>query len=457
MPVEATASHPDRYDVGHAVAGDAAKPFAASRGAPAKGPPLTPPSPSSPPISAAHLRAITWLSLAAFASAAATRLCDPMLPDLVRHFGRSAAETAHAVSGYAIAYGCCQVVFGPLGDRLGKYRLIALCALACVPGCVLAALAGSLDGLVLARMLTGVAAAGIIPLAMAWIGDTVPYEQRQSTLARFLIGQVLGMVSGQFIGGVFADTLGWRGAFWAMAVLYLGVGLAVLAESRRGTVQGLLHSASASAPGSQGSAVPMGMFGQIRTVWQSRWARHILALVFVEGALIFGALAFVPTHVHTRFGLSLTASGALMACFGLGGLSYVLFARHFVQRLGEAGLARFGGCALTLAWLLLLLGPHWGWAVPACYLSGIGYYALHNTFQTNATQMAPSVRGTAVSLFASSFFLGQSLGVSLAALAMARLGLAAPFVVAAALMPPLSFGFAWLLSRHHRKDTPHTV
>ncbi len=408
------------------------------------------------PVSAPHLRAITWLSLAAFASAAATRLCDPMLPDLARQFGRSTAEAAHAVSGYAIAYGCFQVIFGPLGDRLGKYRLIALCALACVPGCLLGALAGSLDALVWARMLTGVAAAGIIPLAMAWIGDTVPYALRQSTLARFLIGQVLGMVGGQFIGGVFADTLGWRWAFGAMALLYLGVGLAVLAESRRGTVQAFLKHATASAP-ENGTAAPQGMFRQMRVVWRARWARCILALVFVEGALVFGALAFVPTYVHTRFGLSLTASGGLMACFGMGGLSYVLFARHFVQRLGEVGLARLGGSALTMAWLLLLCAPHWAWALPACYLSGIGYYALHNTFQTHATQMAPTVRGTAVSLFASSFFLGQSLGVSLSALAMTQLGLMAPFLVAGALMPPLSFGFAWLLARHHRSTPLHTT
>ncbi|WP_338440192.1 MFS transporter, partial [uncultured Aquabacterium sp.] len=188
---------------------------------------------SSPaPISASHLRAITWLSMAAFASAAATRLCDPMLPDLARHFGGSAAEVAWAVSGYAVAYGCLQVIFGPLGDRLGKYRLIALCTLACVPGSLLAALASSLDGLIAARVLTGVTAAGIIPLAMAWIGDTVPYEQRQSTLARFLIGQVLGVVGGQFIGGIFADTLGWRWAFGAMALLYLAVGVGVLAQAR---------------------------------------------------------------------------------------------------------------------------------------------------------------------------------------------------------------------------------
>lgn len=414
------------------------------------GPPLTQAeaTPSSPPLDAAHLRAITWLSLAAFASAAATRLCDPMLPDLARHFGSPAAEVAWAVSGYAVAYGCLQVVFGPLGDRLGKYRLIALCTLACVPGSVLAAMASSLHGLITARMLTGVTAAGIIPLAMAWIGDTVPYDQRQHTLARFLIGQVLGVVGGQFIGGVFADTLGWRWAFGAMALLYLAVGLGVLAESRLQARRG--HSpgpGSATAP--QADAPPADMLGQIRLVWQTPWARTILAVVFTEGALIFGALAFVPSHVHNRFGLTLSAAGGLMACFGAGGLSYVLFARHFVQRLGEVGLAKLGGCALGLAWLTLVLAPAWGWTLLACYLSGVGYYALHNTLQTNATQMAPRVRGTAVSLFASCFFLGQSVGVSLAAWAIARLGPLSPFIVSAVLTPALALGFARLLQARH--------
>lgn len=422
-------------------------PFAASRGAPAKGPPLTPPPPSSPTISADHLRAITWLSLAAFASAAATRLCDPMLPDLARHFGGPAAEVAWAVSGYAVAYGCLQVIFGPLGDRLGKYRLIALCTLACVPGSLLAAMASSLHGLIAARMLTGVAAAGIIPLAMAWIGDTVPYEQRQSTLARFLIGQVLGVVGGQFIGGIFADTLGWRWAFGAMALLYLAVGVGVLAQSRR--LAGSGHTVTPITAAASPDAPPTDMLGQMRTVWQTPWARTILAVVFTEGALVFGALAFVPSHVHDRFGLTLSAAGGLMACFGVGGLSYVLFARHFVQRLGEAGLARLGGGALGLAWLTLMLAPSWGWALLACYLSGLGYYALHNTLQTNATQMAPSVRGTAVSLFASSFFLGQSVGVSLAAVAIARWGPLSPFLVSAVLTPALALTLARLLRRRH--------
>lgn len=410
-------------------------------------PASSPVSPPPAPISSAHLRAITWLSLAAFASAAATRLCDPMLPDLARHFGGPPAEVAWAVSGYAVAYGCLQVIFGPLGDRLGKYRLIAMCTLACVPGSLLAAVATSLHSLIAARMLTGVTAAGIIPLAMAWIGDTVPYAQRQSTLARFLIGQVLGVVGGQFIGGVFADTLGWRWAFGAMALLYLAVGVGVMAQSRRLAQPG--HPEVTDTAVTAVDKAPSDMLGQMRTVWRTPWARTILAVVFAEGALVFGALAFVPSHVHDRFGLPLSAAGGLMACFGIGGLSYVLFARYFVQRLGEVGLAKLGGAALCLAWLTLMIAPSWVWTVPACYLSGLGYYALHNTLQTNATQMTPSVRGTAVSLFASSFFLGQSAGVSLAALAIARVGPMSAFAASAVLTPALALLFARLLRQRH--------
>ena len=58
--------------------------------------------------------------------------------------------------------------------------------------------------------LSGAAGAGIVPLSMAWIGDTVPYERRQATLARFLTGTILGMSAGQLAGGLFADTVGWR-------------------------------------------------------------------------------------------------------------------------------------------------------------------------------------------------------------------------------------------------------
>lgn len=391
---------------------------------------------------AQHRRAVALLSVAAFASSASARLCDPMLPDLAAQFATTPATAAHVVSAFAVAYGLLQVFFGPLGDRVGKYRLVALTTLGCTLGALGAAFATSLDWLVVARLLMGASAAGIIPLAMAWIGDTVAYEQRQATLARFLGGQILGTIGGQFIGGVFTDSVGWRWAFAFLAALYIAVGWLVLHESRANPVAA--HTKNPE----QGHS---GVLAQAAVVFAVPWARVILSVVFVEGMLVFGGLAFVPSYLHERFGLSLSMAGAVMAGFGLGGFSYILFARHFVRRFGEVGLAGGGGLLLAGAWLLLTLAPSWPWALPATWLAGLGFYKLHNTLQTNATQMAPEVRGTAVSLFASSFFLGQSLGVALAALMLARLGSTPLFAALAGLIPLLAALFAWLLAGHHRQ------
>ncbi len=395
-----------------------------------------------------HRRAVTLLSLAAFASAASARLCDPMLPDLARTFLASPGETAQVISSFSVAYGLLQVFFGPLGDRLGKYRLIAWTTLACTLGSLGAVLASSLHWLILSRLLTGASAAGLIPLSMAWIGDTISYEHRQATLARFLAGQIVGVIGGQFIGGLFTDTLGFRWAFGFMALTYLVVGLWVLKESRSNESTRHVHNEQAG---------KTGVLAQGVSVLRVRWARVILLTVFVEGMTVFGTMAFVPSYLHHRFGLSLTMSGAVMATFGLGGFSYILFARQFVSNFGEVGLAKMGGLLIGAAWLILALGDSWSWALPACTFVGLGYYMLHNTLQTNATQMAPQVRGTAVSMFASAFFLGQSLGVVLASILLARTGMTALLVLAALALPVIGLAFSRALKVHHQLGRTATL
>lgn len=383
-------------------------------------------------------RAILLLSGAAFASSVSARLCDPMLPILAQTFMATPGEVAHVVSGFAVAYGLLQAFFGPLGDSLGKYRLIALASLLCTVGAFGAAVAVSLNYLVLARVLTGAAAAGIIPLAMAWIGDNVPYEERQPVLARFIGGQIAGVIAGQFIGGLFTDTIGWRWAFWFIGALYVVTGLSVLREHRRNPL-----ARHVSRSGGKSS----GLFGQIAILFSVPWARIILVIVFLEGMLVFGGMAFIPMYLNERFALKMSAAGALMANFGLGGLIYIFFAKHLVRRLGERGLALSGTVLIAAAWVMLALCSGWAWTVPACVLLGIGFYMVHNTLQTNATQMAPQVRGTAVSLFASSFFLGQALGVSLGGVLYEHLSAFALFSTSGLLILPLGWMFSWLLSR----------
>jgi len=92
----------------------------------------------------------------------------------------------------------------------------------------------------------------------------------------------------------------------------------------------------------------------------------------------------------------------------------------------------------------------WYWAILASMGCGLGYYLMHAVLQTNATQMAPSVRGTAVSLFACFLFTGQALGVAAGALIVDGLGIEWVLVFAAMTLPVLGLGFGASLKRKKR-------
>jgi MFS family permease len=97
------------------------------------------------------------------------------------------------------------VVCGPLGDRYGRYRTIAAAAAVSAFGSAACAIAPSLDLLVAARLVSGATIGAFIPLALAWIGDTVAYEKRQPLLARFLVGQMAGVAFGTAAAGWLAE------------------------------------------------------------------------------------------------------------------------------------------------------------------------------------------------------------------------------------------------------------
>jgi predicted MFS family arabinose efflux permease len=73
---------------------------------------------------------------------------------------------------------------------------------------------------------------------------------------------------------------------------------------------------------------------------------------------------------------------------------------------------------------------------------GITFYMLHATLQTHGTQMAPEARGSALALFALCLFVGQAIGVPLAAPVVDRWGAVPIFWVAAIVLPALAVYFA---------------
>src|ERR687888_914359 len=146
-------------------------------------------------------------------SSASLRATDPLLPLIAEDYAVTTGAAAAAVTAFALAYGLLQVVCGPLGDRYGRYRTIAAAAFLSALGSLACAAAPDLRALVAARFVSGATIGAFIPLSLAWIGDTFAYARRQPVLARFLIGQMVGIGFGAAAAGWLAERYGWGAVF----------------------------------------------------------------------------------------------------------------------------------------------------------------------------------------------------------------------------------------------------
>ena len=380
--------------------------------------------PAEPP-----LRTIALLALAAFGGALNIRISDSLLPQVAAGFSTTVGKTAIIVTAFTVGYGLFQLVFGPVGDRFGKYRVAGIMSLGSGVATMSAAFVSTLGDLTIARFLAGAISSAIIPLAFAWIGDAIPFERRQAVLARFLTAQFSGILLSQAAGGYIGAQFGWRTVFIVVGAVHLIAGIAVLAELKLN-------------PNAQPSAVPgansfRATLDGSRKILARPFVRVMLVAVFLEAFAMYGAFSYVGADLVHRLGTSFAVAGLVLAVFGVGALGYSFSARWLLSRFGERGLVLLGGGIIAAGFGWLAIAPSVGLTMPPLVLLGFGFYMFHNTLQTNATQMAPEARGLAVSLFAFFLFIGQSIGVALAAPIVDHFG-APPVYLAAAVLLPLT-------------------
>jgi len=365
----------------------------------------------------AAARPVAVLTLSAFVAIAAVRITDPLLPQLARDFATTATGASIVSSGAMVAYGGCQVGFGPLGERHGKYTVVTAVTLLGAALMLASTLVQSLEALAVLRVATGAAAGAVVPLSIAYIADGTPYDVRQRVLARFLSGQILGMLVAQAVGGVGADYIGWRGVLAVLGALYAIVGATLLLELRSPRV---VERRQRQFRISQAVA-------RYRVLVQLGSVRRVLALVGTEGFLLYGALTFVGAFLKNELGMSYTGLGLVLACFGVAGLGYTALAPYFVRHLGERGMLFVGGLLMASGFAACSL-TRVGWPVAlAMASSGLGFYLMHNTLQTRASQLAPGERGLGMSMFSSVYFVGQAVGVMTCAAMIDTFGYRAMF------------------------------
>jgi MFS family permease len=195
------------------------------------------------------------------------------------------------------------VVYGPVGDRIGKLRTIAAGTLAAGIATIAASFAGSLALLALARLASGATAAAIIPLSLAWIGDVVPYEHRQATLARALFASISGMVLGQALGGIVGDLIGWRAVFLILGAVLLIAALALSTALRLRADAAMLDRPAATHAGWGQTVIRMAR------LLARPWVRIVVATVFGEGFIVVAAFAFIGVDLHHRLAHSYARPG----------------------------------------------------------------------------------------------------------------------------------------------------
>jgi predicted MFS family arabinose efflux permease len=397
------------------------------------------------------------LGMAAFMVQADARVIDPLLHVVATDFQTTLPAAALVISAYALPYGLFQLLYGPVGDRIGKIRVVAVCLAIFSFGTFACALVPSIAVFAILRFLTGVAAAAVVPMSLGHIGDTFPYEERQIALARFMSALMIGQIVGSTLGGIFGEYVGWRYVFVVFGVVSLAVSALIARDAQRlteaRTTRRRLGPALLTVP-LGGTLIFAGLLGVVPVAWSALLegtgaclliyalaseyralftrptAPLVLGTVMLEGLFVFGGLAYLASSLTDRFGINYAYAGLMVAGFGCGGLVYSASVRQLVDRMGELGVLLLGGTLLGVAFVFIGMMPSWHWFVPAVVVLGMGYYTMHGTLQTRATELAPHTRGAAISLFAFFFFLGQALGPQLLGSILKSHGYDAAFVVA---------------------------
>jgi predicted MFS family arabinose efflux permease len=397
------------------------------------------------------------LGMAAFMVQADARVIDPLLHVIARDFNTSPPSAAVVISSYALPYGLFQLLYGPIGDRVGKIRVMAACLAVFSFGTFACAFVPNIPVFATLRFLTGVAAAAVVPMSLGYIGDTFAYQDRQIALARFMSALMIGQIVGSTLGGVFGEYFGWRYIFVVFGLVSLAVSALLLREARRfaerRNASRRFGAAILTVP-IGGTLIFIGLLGVLPTVFSIACqaagacllayalatqygsmlrlptASLVLGTVMLEGLFVFGGLSYLASSLTDRFGINYAYAGLMVAGFGAGGLVYSLSVKKLVVGAGELGVLLIGGTLLGIALVFIGVMPSWPWFIPAVIVFGMGYYTMHGTLQTRATELAPQARGTAISLFAFFFFLGQATGPQLLGGILNAHGYTAAFVVA---------------------------
>lgn len=424
----------------------------------------------------------TWplvitLMLGVFIGALDLAIVAPALLTIQADLGVDERAAAWLFTAFVLASVAALPVMGALSDRFGRRPVYVANIAVFGAGSLVAALAPSFDILVLARVIQGIGAGGLFPVASATVGDVVPIARRGAFLG--LIGAVWGVASlaGPPIGGVLTQALSWHWIFLVnlpVCLVVILLALRYVPAVRRGAdkpfdVAGLVLLVGAltalvfGVSQLDGTRPLLGLgeplvLGSLAVaviagaawVWvEGRVPAPIVRLallrrrqlVLANGLAVSigtmeAALLFVPAFAALRLGVD-TQTAALYALAGALALGIgTPVVGLLLDRLGSR-LVLLAGATLTglgMLWVSLLAADPWSF-IGALVVGGFGFAALLGVplryIVTNET--GPGERSTALAVQSIFTTTGIALGAALTGA-----------VVASAPDAVVGFGWAYL-------------
>lgn len=376
---------------------------------------------------------LTIIAMSTFAASLSARAVEPVLPQIGNDLSVSIAIAAGLSAANALTFALVQPFLGALADLFGKARLVVVCLIVLAIANAAGAFATSYSMLFATRVLAGVGAGGVFPIAMGLTSDLVPTHQRQIAMGRVLSGAMIGNLLGATFSGIIGDFVGWRGVLLLLGALVMIASFAI-AYGFRGALSGPAQK------------VPLAMLIEgYKKIFRNPNAKVCFIAVFFEGFCILGIFPFVAAFLADLGEPRLSIAGLIIGGFAVGGLGYTVTVSRLLPLLKVSGMMTSGGLLAGLQLAFLAVGAPWQWQFFSFLLMGWGFYSIHGSLQIFSSDLAPEARASALAIHAFCFFMGQATGPVVYGFGIAHIGKTATLMISAAIVMAMGFVCAKLL------------
>jgi MFS transporter, DHA1 family, multidrug resistance protein len=285
----------------------------------------------------------------------------PAIPQMARDLAAPVPTVQLTISLFIVALGLGQLFWGILSDRYGRRPVIAAGLAVYIAASCAAALAGSAEMLIAARVAQGFGAASAGINARAMIRDLHSGPALASAMATATAIFAIGPILGPFIGAGLLELMDWRAVFMGLALIAsaLMLGLLTIRESHEGSV-----GISLAAVG-----------GSARAVLTNTQSRFFLFYGPLSMSTMIFILSMMPAVYSAEFGVEGFAFAALFALHGLGIVAGQLANRRLIARFGVATALAAGACVLVAASGLMLVLALGGLAGPVSFAVALVLFA----------------------------------------------------------------------------------